>query len=1045
VLERVVVGVIALAAVLVAVVALRLMAGPVDLEFMKSRVAQEFDTPAGKMRVQADRIYAEWGGISQPMRLVATGLHVTDAQMHEVATAPAVALSFEPRSVVRGLFLPRSIIVQRPTLIAEIDREGGMLRRILAKHDAGSQGEVVELLIEQLLAEPNHRSLLGQLDTVEVEHATVTVRDAPSGVTWIAPAARASLKRDAAGVIMAADARFSNGAEPVDVAVSGTYGRDRSRISVEAKIDGLKPSMLADLSRDAAILRGINIALSGRLELEADGSGDIKTVAIDVTAGAGTLNLPGILPVAHRVRSVHAHAAIDATAHTARISNIDVDLGTAKVSVTGDGTKTAQGQLFTGRAELKNIPVDKLADYWPLEFATGGRDWAIRNLSDGTLDIAAEFGVAAPNDDISMLSVTRNVAFLDYRDMTVHYMSHMPELRGVSGRGRYEGGTLHFDVDQGNAVGLRLAGATVDLTGLSGPPPQFATVRLPIFGSAPTVMALLARPRLGLPKEALYDPKQIAGDVAVNLMLAFPLLDALAVSDIDIKADAVVSAFARKAVIGAVDLTDGNGHVTYADSQLVVTGQAKLEGHPVEIASRELFTPKSPYRQRYEVKGTVPSTLLTEAGLPSTEPYLRGPVGLALTYVEHGNGSSEVTAKLDLKAATADLALLEWTKEAGKDGHLTVGVKLAAGAKLASADFEGHANGLKTKGQVRFGADSAVQQVDLQQIAIGRSDLAINWKRAASGFDLALKGKALEWSRVRQVMRSRDDAEKSKAAATSNGSGERIGISVQLDQLLVQRGTLGSVSGRVDLAGDRIAAADLLLTGGKGSALRITPANAGEGQGRRMAVYVPDFGLLLSSAGWLDGFKGSFLDFTGQFNDGKTGGPLDGSLRLGPYRLEKVSPRADVGSLNSTIDGLGRAGNPLQQFNGFDAKVNKIDDRIDIRNARTSGPSIGLTANGWLDVRKDRARLRGVVVPAFALNNLLSNVPLLGPLLTGGKDAGLFAIAYRLDGSFDDLKLDINMMSAVTPGALRELFTAPVDGATAATPATTLPPQDKAP
>ena len=64
-----------------------------------------------------------------------------------------------------------------------------------------------------------------------------------------------------------------------------------------------------------------------------------------------------------------------------------------------------------------------------------------------------------------------------------------------------------------------------------------------------------------------------------------------------------------------------------------------------------------------------------------------------------------------------------------------------------------------------------------------------------------------------------------------------------------------------------------------------------------------------------------------------------------------------------------------------------------------------------------------MVVPGFALNNLLSNVPLLGPLLTGGKDAGLFAVAYQLYGPLDDLRSSVNMMSALTPGALRDLFT----------------------
>ena len=80
--------------------------------------------------------------------------------------------------------------------------------------------------------------------------------------------------------------------------------------------------------------------------------------------------------------------------------------------------------------------------------------------------------------------------------------------------------------------------------------------------------------------------------------------------------------------------------------------------------------------------------------------------------------------------------------------------------------------------------------------------------------------------------------------------------------------------------------------------------------------------------------------------------------------------------------------------------------RISIKNGRTSGQSIGLTSQGYVDLGNDTARLNGIVVPAFALNNLLSNVPLLGPLLTGGKDGGLFAISYQLQGPLDDLSLD---------------------------------------
>ncbi len=1016
-------AIVAVAAVLAVVVSLRLLAGPVDLAFLKYRLPNEFDTPAGRVKVEADRLYAEWSALSQPMRLVLTGVRLLDAANREVAAAPSVALSFDPRSVLGGHLLPTAIIVQQLSLDVDISREGGMLRRIFAQNDSSS-GEVVDLLLNQLLSEPNHSSLLGQLDTVMVERAKLSVRDVPSGIVWTAPSARMSLKRDASGVIISAGARFLGAGEPVDVALSGTYARDRSRISVEAKVDGLKPLMLAELSPDAAILHGIDIALSGRLHIEAGGAGDVRTVTIDVTGGNGSLRLPGVLTAEHQVRSVNARASIDASTHTARIERVDIDLGTAKLSLTGTGIKTEQGQTFTGRAEVRQIPVDRLRDYWPLGFAEGGRQWALANLSGGSIDVASEFALSIPGNDLAQLSVDRNVALIDYRGMSVHYMAHMPELVGVSGKARFEGGTLHFDVASGTAVGLRVAGATIDLTGLDKPSPQHALLRIPITGKAPTVIALLARPKIGLPKDALYDPKRLGGDVAVDLTLAFPLLNSLTVADIDIKAEAVLSGFSLKGAVGNVDLSDATGRVIYANSALSVTGQGKLDGNPAEISWREMFAAKAPFRQRYELKGTLPASVVAKAGFPSPEPFVTGPMGITLSYQVATNGTGEVVSKIDLKGAKTSVPPLGWTKEPGTDGQFAMTLKLAAGGKLATADFDGRGNGLTAKGQVRFGADNTVQRVTLQQIVLGRSDLSVDWSRGPGGVELSLKGRALELARVRQALRARDEMADSKPAAAQAAGRVDTKLSIQLERVLVQRGTLGSLSGRVEMAGDHIALADLSASGGKGSAFKVTPA----GQGRAVAVYIADLSLLLKDAGWLDGLVGGYFDFKGRFDDAAANGPLEGNLRLGPYRLEKVTPRGDIGTLNSTIEGLDRAGNALQPFDGMDARITKVGDRITLREGRTSGKSIGLTASGTIDLGNDTAKLRGVVVPGFALNNLLSNVPLLGPLLTGGKDGGLFAISYKLEGPFDDLKTDINMMSAVTPGALRELFTTPPDG-----------------
>src|ERR1700759_501964 len=105
-------GVAVVAAVLTTACALRLMAGPIDLDFLKPRFLTEFDTPDGPVRVEADRLDAEWSSLRGP-----------NARKEEVATAPSVALSFDPRSVVGGQLLPTAIVVDRPTLDADITRE----------------------------------------------------------------------------------------------------------------------------------------------------------------------------------------------------------------------------------------------------------------------------------------------------------------------------------------------------------------------------------------------------------------------------------------------------------------------------------------------------------------------------------------------------------------------------------------------------------------------------------------------------------------------------------------------------------------------------------------------------------------------------------------------------------------------------------------------------------------------------------------------------------------------------------------------------------
>ena len=86
--------------------------------------------------------------------------------------------------------------------------------------------------------------------------------------------------------------------------------------------------------------------------------------------------------------------------------------------------------------------------------------------------------------------------------------------------------------------------------------------------------------------------------------------------------------------------------------------------------------------------------------------------------------------------------------------------------------------------------------------------------------------------------------------------------------------------------------------------------------------------------------------------------------------------------------------------------------------------------------------ITGTIVPAYALNSLIGQIPLIGEILTGEKGGGVFAANYSLRGPLYDPDPSVNPISALAPGFLRkffELFSG--ERSTSPKPGTSKPPQ----
>ena len=77
--------------------------------------------------------------------------------------------------------------------------------------------------------------------------------------------------------------------------------------------------------------------------------------------------------------------------------------------------------------------------------------------------------------------------------------------------------------------------------------------------------------------------------------------------------------------------------------------------------------------------------------------------------------------------------------------------------------------------------------------------------------------------------------------------------------------------------------------------------------------------------------------------------------------------------------------------------------------------SEGITTQGYIDFAHDKVDMSGAFVPIYAVNSLVTGIPVVGVLLGGGSHEGLFAVNFRIAGAGE--RADPDYQSALRPDA----------------------------
>lgn len=676
---------------------------------------------------------------------------------------------------------------------------------------------------------------------------------------------------------------------------------------------------------------------------------------------------------------------------------------------------------FAGQsAQMQTTAIKQL---WPFWMAPKVRTWVQANLFGGTVANAAisvfiPFGrldEAAGGKGLKLDANQIRIGF-DIADARMNVAGDIPPVRDMAAHFDLTGpvatiaiksGTSFFP--SGRSVGL---GQGTFILPATYDKPLMADIDLVISGTADAVGELLTYRPIRVLQRAGFTPDDLKGRIEANVKAHFGLLSsqnpppaewtaAMKLTDIDL-----AKPFSGRTISNLNGTLNGN------PKQITLDAKAQIDGVPADIDLAEpVEASDSAKRQR------VISATLSEEQRNKLIPGLAGIVGGSVKMVLTRIDDDRQDVQLELTRSQLDLPWIGWSKGSG----------IAASAEFETSgpadntqikNFRLKGDGFGAAGSLNIGKNGLIS-ADFDSVKLSSlDDFALSVKRSKGNFDVSVSGDSADARPVIARLKS--------GSGDGDGGGDAgdAGVSVRArlkNVIGFNDEKIGNFQAQVSLRGDKLQALNFSAVTDSGEAVVSQMKDGGV-----INITSGDAGAVSRFADLYKHMQGGLLNLAIRLS---AQGGWDGSLDVRRFsivneqRLQSIVSTPVGNEQRSLNEAVKRdIDTSSQRFQRGFARVVSRDGMVGIENGVLRGDQIGATFQGVVRDRKGNMDMTGTFMPAYGLNRLFAELPLIGVILGNGSDRGLIGITFKLTGKFDQPNLQINPLSIIAPGVFRQIF-----------------------
>ena len=163
---------------------------------------------------------------------------------------------------------------------------------------------------------------------------------------------------------------------------------------------------------------------------------------------------------------------------------------------------------------------------------------------------------------------------------------------------------------------------------------------------------------------------------------------------------------------------------------------------------------------------------------------------------------------------------------------------------------------------------------------------------------------------------------------------------------------------------------------------------------------------------FIKGFEKGKLEFN---SEDLSATSSKGKIIITDYKIKEIPVLAQILSLASITGILDTLKGEGIRFDNTVIVYENDEKFFTFKDFYGTGPSLGFIVEGKINNADDFVSLDGNVIPAYEVNRLLSNIPILGQILTGKSGDGVFGVSFKIKGKDDNFETTINPVRTITP------------------------------